>query len=72
MRARGFAVVLICAGVVTAGVAEAQAFTLIGTSAGSLLVGTKGPDRLVGKGGGDLLKGRGAGTNSVAVRVVTS
>ena len=59
MRARGFAVLLICAGVLTEGVAEAQAFKLIGTGAGNLLVGTKGPDRLVGKGGGDLLKGRG-------------
>jgi hypothetical protein len=59
MRARGIAVLLICAGVLTAGAAGAQGFKLIGTGAGNLLVGTKGSDRLIGKGGGDLLKGRG-------------
>jgi Ca2+-binding RTX toxin-like protein len=59
MRARGAAIVVICIGVLTAGVAGAHAFKLIGTKAGNLLVGTKGPDRLVGKGGGDLIKGRG-------------
>ena len=59
MRARAIAVSLICFGVLSVGVAGAQAFKLIGTRAGNLLVGSKGPDRLVGKGGGDLLKGRG-------------
>jgi hypothetical protein len=49
MRARGIAVLLICAGVLTAGAAGAQGFNLIGTGAGNLLVGTKGADRLIGK-----------------------
>jgi hypothetical protein len=61
MRARDTAIVVIFIGVLTAGVAGAQAFKLVGTGAGNLLVGTKGADRLIGKGGGDLIKGRGGG-----------
>jgi Ca2+-binding RTX toxin-like protein len=59
MRATGAVIVVICIGVMTAGIAGAHAFKLIGTKAGNRLVGAKGPDRLVGKAGGDLIKGRG-------------
>lgn len=59
MRARDTAIVVVLIGVLTAGVAGAQAFKLVGTGAGNLLVGTKGDDRLIGKGGGDLIRGRG-------------
>jgi hypothetical protein len=61
MRARNTAILLIFMGALTAGVAGAQAFKLVGTGAGNLLVGTKGADRLIGKGGDDLIKGRGGG-----------
>jgi Ca2+-binding RTX toxin-like protein len=65
MRAEGVASVVICMGVLTAGVAGAQAFKLVGTKAGNLLFGAKGPDKLIGKAGGDLVKGR-AGKDSLS------
>jgi hypothetical protein len=59
VRATGVTVVVICAAVLTAGVAGAHGFKLVGTKRGNLLIGSKGPDRLIGKAGGDLIKGRG-------------
>jgi hypothetical protein len=59
MRAMVRAIAVIGVAALIAGVAGAQAFKLIGTSAGNLLVGSKGADRLLGKAGGDLIKGRG-------------
>ena len=51
MHARGVATTVICAVTLVAGVATAQAFKLVGTTAGNLLVRSPDPGR-VGVGAG--------------------
>lgn len=70
MRPRDTAIAVVVIGALTAGVAGAQAFKLVGTEAGNLLVGTKGPDRLMGKGGGDLIKGTWVATGTYSCSAV--